>query len=40
MLQRVLEMQQLKYGTFHLHPNGLLLQHIHNIHLKFLPWNG
>jgi hypothetical protein len=40
MLQHVLTMQQLKYGMFHLHPIGLLLQHIHNIHHMFMPWNG
>jgi hypothetical protein len=36
MLQHVLTIQQLKYGMFHLHSIGLLLQHIHNIHHKFM----
>jgi WD40 repeat protein len=39
MLQHVLPIGQLKYGMFHLHLIGLLLQHIHNIHQMFaLEW--
>jgi hypothetical protein len=40
MLQHVPGIKQLKYGMFHLHSIGLLLQHIHNMHLEFGPWNG
>ncbi len=40
MLQRVLQIKQLKYGMFHLHLIGLLLQHIHDIHHLSMDWNG
>jgi hypothetical protein len=40
MLQHVLVMKQLKYGLYHFHQNGLLLEHIQKIHHLFMHWNG
>ncbi len=40
MLRHVLQIIQLKYGMFHRHSIGLLLQHIQNIQHLFGPWNG